>query len=372
MARRTRGDGAVYQRASDGLYLGAVRLPDGTRRYVSGKTPADVVAKLNLLKGEIARGEARKRTPPTLAVFLRDYLAGLDLAPNTLRRYRLDAARWTRALGRARLQQITVPQVQQAMAAWRADGLSSGSIVNARAFLRAALTEAQRQQLVTLNVAALARPPRVERRQHPALTVEDALRIVDAFRSHPYAHLVTAALGTGLRQGELLGLGWEDVDLDTGTLRVRGQVQRQDGAYVLRETKQHQQATLALPGFVVAALRAQRIAQREARLLAGERWRDTGRVFTRPDGYYLNGPSVTHRFRQRLAEARVELDVTFHDLRHATGTILTALGVNLRIVADILRHADPGITGRYYAHVAPQTQREAIERLNDALGGANG
>src|SRR5579875_2261523 len=117
--RRVRGDGAVYQRASDGLWLGSVRLPDGRRRYVSAQTEAGAVAKLNLLKGEIARGIAERKRSPTLAAFLADWLAGLghaDLSPETVRRYRLDAKRWTQAIGKVRLDQLTPAHVNQAMA----------------------------------------------------------------------------------------------------------------------------------------------------------------------------------------------------------------------------------------------------------------
>lgn len=348
--RRSKGAGSVYRRA-DGLYVAALTLPDGRRLVRYRRRKADAEDLLKDLLREQATGKPLSPSQPTLAAYLRDWMDELpfrQLQPTTITRYALDARRWTVALGPVKLSDLTIAHIEAAQRRWLTEGRSSGTVVNARAMLRAALADAVRHELVSRNVAALAHPPPLERRELPTITVAHAGAILDAFAGHPLEALVIVAMGTGLRQGELLGLTWGDIDLDEGVLHVRRQLRRQGGAYTLTGTKSRASvAAVALPEFVISTLRARRSAQDAERARAGDAWQETGRVFTRPDGYYLNASAVTHRFQQQLAAASVP-PITFHDLRRATGTLLAGLGVPLRVVMSILRHTNVATTACNY------------------------
>jgi integrase len=182
---------------------------------------------------------------------------------------------------------------------------------------------------VSRDVAKLADPPRVPRRPVHPLDVDEVRTFLKTIEGDGLEALYLAAIGTGLRQGELLGLSWDDVDLDAGTLTVRHALQRVEGTLVLVEPKSAtSHRTIALPDFVRDALRAHRTRQRETRLRAGRRWRDDpgDLVFGSTIGTPLDGITVTRRFQRLLKSAGLRHQ-RFHDLRHACASLLLAQGV---------------------------------------------
>ncbi len=373
MARRGNGEGSVYQRL-DGLWVAAYRKPNGRRGWFYGKTRKEVADKLQQAQAALNEG-----TPvpvgnrETVARFLERWLR--DVAPHrvrdtTLADYRGDIRRHILpALGRLRLQELTPARVQRFINELSAQGLGPDTVQHVRAVLRVALGQAQREGILGQNPAKLVEVPKVKREEVPALRPIDAKALLDAFTGHDYEALVTLTLATGLRQGEVLGLAWDDIDFEARTLTVRRQVQRVDGAYRLTALKtSRSRRTLALPPLAVEALRQQRVRQAEARLRAGPAWIETGRIFTTVRGDYLNGSTVTHRFQQRLAE--VGLDARkFHHLRHGAASLLLAQGASMRVVMEQLGHSLIALTMNTYAHIAPQLLRDAADKLEAALGG---
>ena len=170
-----------------------------------------------------------------------------------------------------------------------------------RAVLREALGQAERWGLVTRNVARLAEPPRVPRHEIRPLSPDQARVFREAIRVTVRRRLFVA-LGVGLRQGEILGLGWDDIDLDAGTFTVRHAMQRVDGSFSLSNRSQRQP-----PGCRYAGLRSRASgptapASCEERLLAGSRWHADPRdlVFTTTVGTPMDGIAVTRRFQALL------------------------------------------------------------------------
>src|SRR5262249_19237434 len=155
--------------------------------------------------------------------------------------------------------------------------------------------------------------------------------------------LYRVAILTGLRQGELLGLHWQDVDLTGATLTVRHALQRIDGVPALVEPKtKRSRRTIALPAGAIAALTEQRRRQAEDRLAAGGRWDDWGLVFASTVGTPLDAPNVTHRLQRILADAGLPRQ-RFHDLRHLCATLLLSQGVSPRVVMEQLGHSQIGL-----------------------------
>ena len=198
-----------------------------------------------------------------------------------------------------------------------AAGLSARTALYLRAILRKALNKKVRQGQLVRNAASLASPPKVEQYRVDPFTPEEARALLAAiWKGNRFEALYVTAMGTGMRQGELLGLKWEDVDLERGTIAVRHQLQRIGGKPALVPTKSDRsRRNVALPGIVVATLRRHWTAQQEARLVAGERWQEHGFVFTTGIGTSLNPSNITHYFQRTLSDVGLRRQ-RFHDLRH--------------------------------------------------------
>ena len=171
--------------------------------------------------------------------------------------------------------------------------------------------------------------------------------------------LYKLAIATGMRQGEILGLTWPDVDLDKGTLSVRRSLKYYDGAYHLDDVKtDRSRRTLTLAPPLVAALREHRRKQ-----IVRSSWR---LVFVTRSGRPLNGTNVTHTLQRHLAEAGLPR-IRFHDLRHGAATYLLEAGVPLKEVSDLLGHQQISTTADIYAHTLPETRRAAMDKLAEAV-----
>jgi integrase len=195
-----------------------------------------------------------------------------------------------------------------------------------------------------------------------------AQRLIDHTREDRLGPLVAVAVYTGLRQGELLGLRWPDLDLDAGTLSVRQAVQKIDGAWQFVEPKSERgRRTIPLPPMAIETLREQKARVREARAVAGSRWVEWGLVFPSTLGTPLDGSNVTHRLQAALADACLPRQ-RFHDLRHCCATLLLAQGVPARVVQDVLGHSQVTLTLGTYSHVMPAMLQESADAMERALG----
>jgi integrase len=177
-----------------------------------------------------------------------------------------------------------------------------------------------------------------------------------------------SARRTGLRKGELLGLRWGDLDLTGGTASIRRTLQRTNtaGLTALPTKTQSSERRIALPTPCLRSLEQHRNLQRQEREAAGAGWKDSGYVFTRPNGAPIEGATLTRHFNSLLHRARLRR-IRFHDLRHSTATLLLEQGVELVVIKELLGHAHIGVTATVYAHVRLRLQRDAIDLLGNAL-----
>ena len=246
-------------------------------------------------------------------------------------------------LGRVAIAKLTPDDVQRFVNAKLASGLSPRRMQYIHAVLRRALVTAERWGLVSRNVAKLVDPPRVVHHEITPFTPEQVRAFLEANVDNRLAALCVTALGTGLRQGELLALRWNDVDLEARRLSVRGTLARVDSKLVVLEPEtERSRRIVALPEVVVTAFRAHRTRQRQERLLAGARWVDSGHVFTTTIGTPIEAAAVTRGFQRALARAGLPHS-RFHDLRYAAATFLLAQGMTLEDVKNLLGHSSIGV-----------------------------
>ncbi len=197
--------------------------------------------------------------------------------------------------------------------------------------------------------------------------------LTEAKEDH-FEALYVLAVTTGLRQGELLGLSWEDVDLDSGVLRVRRTLQAlgfpKGAPATLTEPKTpRSRRSVKLTAMAVEALKEHRQRQDEERQVAGDAWKDRGLVFPTQVGTPVNYANLNHRSFKPLLKRAGLPNIRFHDLRHTCATLLLSKGVHPKIVSDVLGHASVAITLDTYSHVIPGLGDAAAGAMNDMFEG---
>ncbi len=376
MGKRGRGEGTIYRHKASGRWCAELRLgfgPDGkARRFRAyAETRREAAELLRRAQDDRDRGLPVVSANQTVAQFLEQWLEEVVKPlrrPHTYRGYEVNVrVHIVPALGHHRLGKLSPQHVQAWINELRDSGASPRTVEYARATLRRALNQALRWGLIGRNAATLVEVPTAEAPERPAVTPEQARAILAAVAPHRLGYLVTTVLGLALRQEEALGLRWEDVDLEKGFVQIAVALQRHEGEWQLLPLKTPKsRRRLPLPGFVVEALRAQRAMQEAENARLGPRWPGWPLVFTSRAGTPLDGPNVTHQL-QRILAANDLPRLRFHDLRHATGTLLAALGVDIRTIMAILGHSQVSTTAEIYLHVTDPMAEEAMRRLDGAI-----
>ena len=247
-------------------------------------------------------------------------------------------------------------------------GLSAKSAHRHYQVLHAALHRAVRLEVIARNPADAVELPRVERKQFRALTPAEVRTVYGAADATTHGPLVRLAVLTGLRQGELLGLRWSDVDLGSAVLSVQQTLQAVPGKGIsFRDAKtRSSRRNVALSADTCAALRMQRGNQLSDRLAVGMHYEDRGLVFQTPLGTPMDPSNVRRAWRSIVKKANIG-HIRFHDLRHSHASLMLAAGTNIKIVSERLGHASTAITGDIYAHVLPGMQAAAAEQLDRLL-----
>ncbi|HVC39709.1 MAG TPA: site-specific integrase [Candidatus Dormibacteraeota bacterium] len=366
-AKRVMGHGTVYLRA-DGRWSAQVAV-EGRRRTVYGRTQADVVRKLQALQQQVGAGLPAVDQRATVKRYLDVWLGSVAprVRPRTMRHYAYMVGLISGQVGRVKLAKLSPQDVAAMLARLQASGLSPQTCSLARATLRTALADAERNSQVGRNVAALASPPRVPHQQPRILAPDKAQAVIDALPDPGLRRLATLAVHSGLRQGELLGLRWQDVA--DGELHVTQALQRLGGEYQLVEVKSRaSRRTVPLTAGAVDALAQERQSQLESRLAAGSGWREPirGLAFTTATGAPRNGNAITHQFADALSAAGLPA-MHWHHLRHAFAGLMLASGSDLSTVSSLLGHTSVNLTASTYAGVAPSLKRQAADRLGALL-----
>lgn len=392
-ARRGRGESSIYQRESDGLWVGTVSLGyagDGKRirKVVYANTKREAQTKLDGLRTEARAGNLPDSGSLTVGQMLDRWLA-TDKQKTAVRtqeeRERLVKNHLKPRLGGVRLVKLNALHVEGLYADMARDGKGAFTIRAAADALSIALNHAVRLKLIRSNPSAAVKKPKTPKREMVCLTDAQAKAALAAAQSAQVGPLVIAALGTGCRQGELLALTWEDIDLKAGTLTVRHSLAQTKAGFVTKEPKTAaSRRTLALPGFVVDAVTTLKAARAKAGLLGGP-------VFCTRTGGYLCKKNVLRAFRGVVAKANatarsaaenasperppngpsercdevklIPAKVRFHDLRHTVASLLLSKGHSLKAVSQRLGHANPVMTLRVYAHTMPNDDANLADGL---------
>jgi integrase len=372
MTRSTSG-GMVRQHPARGLWEARYTGADGRRHSLYAKTRKEAQERLRVALTEADYGIRPIGQRMTTGAYLDAWLAGsvrLRCRPRTADSYADTAERYIKpAIGNVPLAKLAPEHVARMLADLTNRGsgrrLSPTTVRYAHAVLRVALGRALKSGQVARNVAILVdAPARVDHEISP-LTVDQVATFLDAIEGDRLRALYVAAIGTGLRQGELLGLRWADVDLDAATLAVRHTLQISTRTLADPKTDRARR-TLSLPAEVLDALRDHRRAQIAERLVAGTRWVDGDFVFVTRQGRPLMARNVLRSLHAHLERAGLPRQ-RFHDLRHAYATLLLEDGEELGVISRTLGHSQIATTADVYAHLTPAMLERTAARMDGVL-----
>ena len=378
-SRRRRGhnEGSIFQR-KDGRWVARVDLgyQNGRRQRkdMFGRTRRDVQQKLaaaqRAVQDNLPIPAERQRFGAFLTAWLED-VARPNLRPRVFVRYReLLTLHAIPTLGARPLAKVTPQDMQALYRVKLEEGLAPRTVGHLHRVLHRALADALRWGLVARNVCDAVKPPKVQAQEMRALSPNEARQLLTAAAGDPLQALYVVAVTVGLRQGELLGLKWADVDLDAGRLQVRRSIARVNGqGWIEQEPKSAKsRRSVALTRLAVESLYRHRRRQLERRVKALA-WEDNGFVFANEVGRPLTPQNLTQRSFLPLLERAGLPRVRFHDLRHTAATLLLAQGVHPKVVQEMLGHSTVSLTLDVYSHVTPTLQSEAAEKMQAVLAG---
>jgi integrase len=317
-------------------------------------------------QGRLATGP-RQKLEAYLPHWL-DVVKKPELRRTTYARYRIHIYKHILPrLGHVQLQKLTPQQVQSLYASLQ-ETQSPGSVRMLHSILHEALRNAVSWNLVSRNVCDLVSPPKPEKHEAQTLNADQAQRLLEVAKRHNLEAMLTMAITTGMRHGELLALKWQDIDFIDKSVRVRRTVSFLAGqGYKENDPKTAKgRRKIALPHITIEQLKEHRIHQLEMRRKAGDAWQERDLVFCNAYGHYMHSGHLRTQF-YRLLESAGLPRMRFHDLRHSAATLLLSMGVHPKVVQEILGHSDIGVTMDVYSHVLPTMQSDAMGGWDNIL-----
>lgn len=374
--RRGNREGSFRHRhrvAEDGRVLedrweGRVMIAGLGRFSVFAKTRDEARRALGKRIEELEAGIRPPDALLTVGEWLDEWLATSHdrLATRTLESYSDTVRLHIRpALGTIPLSRLSAAHIRRLLATKARDPrLNATTVRYVYSVLRIAVGRAVKAGRVTRNVCELIDPPRRANTEITLLTPAQTHALIDALAASPHECLIVTSLATGLRQSELSGLWWSDIDLGEPMLTVRAQLQR--GGTTRVDPKKGSRRTVGLPALAVSSLRSHKIRAMERALAERRPFVEDSWVFAHADGRPMQGWTA-YQILQRVLAAAGLPRVRFHALRHAFATTLLADGEDIANVSKLLGHRDLATTANVYGHLTDQASRRAADRMDKAL-----
>lgn len=377
------------------------------QRSFTGKTQKEVREKMQAAAVAVNDGTYAKPSQMTLAQWLDIWTAEYmgDKKYLTAKHYKAQVSTHIKpALGAVRLSQLsphmiqgfynsllksgrTVPKKDAAGHIVKRGGktvtvpapLSAKSVRNIHCVLSKALTVAVDIGYIRTNPAARVTLPRTQRRELHPLTDTQVKALLEAAAGDEYGPILTVILFTGLREAEALGLTWDCIDFQAGTLRICKQLQKRplaDGGYTFAPLKNDRARTIKPAPFVMGILKRRRADQAAQRLQAGDLWEgwttlkawETAPVFTTATGAYIN-PKTLYMHYKRLAAKIGAPYSRVHDLRHTFAVLSLQNGDDVKTVQSNLGHATAAFTLDVYGHVSERMKDDSAARMEAYISG---
>ncbi len=270
-------------------------------------------------------------------------------------------------LGSVKLAQLEPVHVQRLHVEMQAMSLSRNTVQRAHRVLHNALNRAVEWGYINRNVATIVHPPTPERGDMLVLDAQQTERLFEAARGTRWEALITLAVASSLRESELLGLKWADLNVESGKLTVQRKLSSL--TRLLEEPKTSgTRRSMKLPAYAIRALLSHKARQNETRLIKGEAYQDNDLVFATYDGKPLIARNMVREFKKLLELAGLPA-IRFYDLRHTAATLMLLQGISARVVQERLGHSQISLTLGTYSHVLPAMDEDAAIKMDALFGG---
>lgn len=370
--RKSNGEGHIRQR-KDKLWEAQLFI-NGKRKSIYGKTKTEVRKKMTETQAQYDAGEYTEASSITLAewadIWLTDYMMGKR--DSTIAQYTMYVNKHILpTLGKVPLQKLTAPQIQHLYNALCKD-MEPKTVKNIHGILHGMLEKAIKIGYLRYNPTAPCELPKIIRKEmHPIL--DDRLpRFLEAIKGHRYEKLFYVAVFTGMRESEIIGLTWNCVNFEHGTIRLYRQllkVRGGHGAYEFGPLKTRQERLFKPAPQVMEVLKEVRRQQATWKLRCGEAWHNpSDLVFTHEDGSHLCSDSVYGCFKRVVTKIGMP-EVRFHDLRHTFITLSVENGTDFKTISETVGHATVAFTQDRYGHVSNAMMDNAAERMERLISG---
>jgi len=375
-SRRGNNEGSIYQRSSDGRWLGVALVgyeASGRpiRKTVSATNRQAVVQKLKKLQRQVDEGQPAPDTLITVGQLLERWYEDIlrhQVAPSAAENYHsISTNHILPTLGRKKLADLMPADVDRLLSKKLDSGLSTSTVRRIRSVLAQAIDQGIRWGIINRNVASLARPPRVVRSEGRTLTPEQARRFLHVLEGHRHEALYSLMLSTGLRRGEVLGLMWKDFDAKSSVLKIHRQLKREGGSLITADTKTaRSRRSVNLPGRMVTLLASQKQILAEDKAYYGSAWINSGIIFTTRLGTPIDPRNLLREFKGLCAQAGLG-NWHLHELRHSSASLMLASGVKLQVVSEVLGHSSIRMTADVYGHILDPDREVAASVMNTVL-----
>lgn len=350
------------------------------QRSITGKTQKEVAQKLKAVLADIDKGAYTAPCKMTvgewLDIWAKEYLG--NVKPGTASVYlSVIKTHLKPGLGAIKLETLNAHTIQGFYNGLTKPkdgkpGLSAKSVKNAHSILHEALQQAVANSYIHTNPADACVLPRIVKKELKPLDEGQISAFLKAIQGHRFEDLFLVTLFTGMREGEVLGLTWDCVDFDKGTILVNKQLQkvRNKPEYQLVSTKNGKSRSITPASFVMETLQRVKHKQLGNCLLYGALWQDTDFVFTDEQGQHLKHRTVYNNFKALAAEIGTP-ETRFHDLRHSYATAAIRSGDDIKTVQENLGHATAAFTLDVYGHVTEKTKQESAARMDRFIQAVN-
>jgi integrase len=366
--KRGHGEGSMYKR-KNGLWSAQISV-QGKRVTNYFKTQREGLDWLQQMRNQIRAGLTFTGAQLPLREFLSQWLGSIreSVKGKTLHQYgQIVRDHIAPRLGNIKLKDLRPDQIQALYNEKLDSGISARTVILIHAVLHRALKHALKQGIIGRNPTDAVNRPKFRRKEMCTLSDNQVRTLLLVVKDTRFEALFWIAVSTGLRQGELLGLRWSDLDWQSRRLHVQRQLQRVTGGLEFTEPKSAAGNRVVVLGEeAIAKLRKHQNILIQEKQKAEEKWEEHDLIFPSSHGTPLDHRNLYRFFKLFLKDAALP-DIRFHDLRHTAATLMLQQGIHPKVVQERLGHADITLTLNTYSHVLPSMQEEAAEKLDELL-----
>jgi len=368
--RRGNHEGSIYQR-KDGKWRAQITL-EGRRLSFTAKTRRECQDWIKNTVNQIDEGLTYSSTKITLEGYLDDWLTSkkASVQESTYIHYEQLSRTYIKPkIGRKRLKDVRPEHIQRLYNRLQEEKVGVPTIEKVHIVLHSAFSQAAKMGILPRNPVTATIPPRPTAKEMQIYDDSQVSQMLVTAKGHRWEALYQLAVTTGMRQMEILGLKWTDLDWSRQVIRVERQLTRPKG--ICTEVRFSQPKTkyarrsIALGSQTIQHLRTHYQNQFEEIQVAGENWSDHGLIFTTSNGTPIHPRNLLRNYKALLRDAGLP-KIRFHDLRHTAASLMLNHGIPVIVVSRRLGHARPSITLDIYGHFIPTMQSEAA-RLMDEL-----